>query len=137
MARLLAATALMWILMLGLSVVPSVRSSEPVFVALMYAANGSVCHQRPERSFHTGESQWPVCARCSGLYLAAPLGALLAFVTAGGLSRRRSVITLTMFGAPTTISFAAEHLAGLPVGNPARFVAALPLGAAIAWIIVS
>jgi hypothetical protein len=44
---------------------------------LVYAAAAIVCHQRPERSFHTAGIQWPVCARCTGLYLGGALGLLL------------------------------------------------------------
>lgn len=41
--------------------------------ALGYA----VCHRLDGRSFHVGERQLPLCARCSGMYLGAVLG--LAF----------------------------------------------------------
>lgn len=27
------------------------------------------CHQKPERSFHLGNFQFPVCARCTGFYI--------------------------------------------------------------------
>lgn len=36
----------------------------------------AVCHQLPERSFHLGGEQLPLCARCSGTFL----GALAGFV---------------------------------------------------------
>lgn len=28
-----------------------------------------ICHRKPERSFHIKGHQFPVCARCTGLYL--------------------------------------------------------------------
>lgn len=36
----------------------------------------AVCHRLSERSFHIGERQLPLCARCSGMYLGAVVGLL-------------------------------------------------------------
>ena len=52
-----------------------------------YLMGGVVCHQRPERSFHPGGVQMPVCARCFGLYLGAGLGVLAAGVRRRGDGR--------------------------------------------------
>ena len=46
----------------------------------------AVCHRIDLRSFHLGERQVPLCARCSGMYLGAMLG--LAFQALA--SRRRA-----------------------------------------------
>ena len=51
-----------------------------------YLMGGVVCHQRPDRSFHPGGVQMPVCARCAGLYLGAGVGVLAA-----GARRRRGI----------------------------------------------
>ena len=40
------------------------------------AVGYAICHQIPERSFKIGERTFPLCARCSGMYL----GAFIAFV---------------------------------------------------------
>lgn len=136
MARALAALSVGWVVLLGLALAPPVRASAPAFSAAVYLAAGRICHQNPHRSFHSGGAAWPVCARCAGLYLAAPIGALIALGRRGTLTRRRALTSLTLFGAPTALTFAAEHLAGLPIGNGARFIAAWPLGAVVAWIIV-
>jgi uncharacterized membrane protein len=34
----------------------------------------AVCHRISERSFHIGDRQLPLCARCSGMYLGAMIG---------------------------------------------------------------
>ena len=136
MARALAAATVGWLLLLGLAMAPAMRASAPAFSALVYVAAGRICHQNPERSFHAGGTRWPVCARCAGLYLAAPIGAMIALRRRGALTRRQALFALVTFGAPTAITFAAEHLAGLPMTNLARFAAAWPLGAAVAWIII-
>ena len=47
-------------------------------VSGVYIAGALICHQRPERSFHVWGVQWPVCARCLGLYAGAAIGAVMA-----------------------------------------------------------
>ena len=136
MARALVLATVAWLVVLGLAMTPPVRASAPALSALVYLSAGRVCHQNPERSCHAGGIQGPVCARCAGLYLAAPIGAMVALRRRSGLTRRQALAGLSTFGAPTAITFAAEHLVGLPVTNLARFAAAWPLGAAIAWIII-
>jgi uncharacterized membrane protein len=46
------------------------------------AVGYAVCHQIEERSFHIHEAPFPLCARCSGLFLGAVLG--LAYQVAQG-----------------------------------------------------
>ena len=93
-----------------------------------------ICHQQPARSFQTAGVQWPVCGRCSGLYLGAPIGAI-----AIGLARRRPrrpVAWLAIAAIPTAITLALEWLHLADVTNGARALTALPLGAAIAAVLV-
>lgn len=40
----------------------------------------AVCHRIDERSFHIGDRQLPLCARCSGMYLGAMTGLLYQFI---------------------------------------------------------
>ncbi len=136
MARALAALTVVWLVVLGMAMAPQIRASAPLVPALVYAAASRVCHQNPDRSFETSGTQWPVCARCAGLYLAAPAGAFFALRRRAALSRRSAVSALALLGGPTAITFAAEHVAGLPMTNATRFLAAVPLGAVIAWIII-
>ncbi|MCL2331900.1 MAG: DUF2085 domain-containing protein [Actinomycetia bacterium] len=42
--------------------------------SLMLALGAGVCHQLPQRSFISGGLQQPVCARCSGIYVATIFG---------------------------------------------------------------
>jgi uncharacterized membrane protein len=101
----------------------------------VYALAGYICHQRPERSFHTAGVQWPVCGRCAGLYLAAPLGALAAMAAA-----RRRVPSRAWFVAaalPTAATFVFEFLGLTPMTSLARALAALPLGAAVTYFMVA
>jgi len=49
------------------------------------AVGYAVCHRIDARSFHLGDRQLPLCARCTGIYLGVILG--LAAMAAGGRSR--------------------------------------------------
>ncbi len=49
------------------------------FWAKLSAIGYSVCHQIPERSFFAHTHQFPLCARCTGMYLGALLSLLFHF----------------------------------------------------------
>jgi len=105
--------------------------------ALVYLAGGVVCHQRPERSFHAAGVQYPVCARCTGLYVSAPLGMIAAIgFLRGRQSYRRWRIVLAVAIVPTLVSILLERLGG-PSDTVSRALAALPLGAAAAAFVVT
>jgi len=61
-------------------------TTPPGFSKKADAIGYAVCHRISERSFHIGDYQLPLCARCSGMYLGAMLG--LGFQAL--ISRRRS-----------------------------------------------
>jgi uncharacterized membrane protein len=113
--------------------------AEPRILPLaVYVAGSFVCHQRPERSFHLGGSPMPmpVCARCFGLYAAAPLGLAAAMAGLGlGLARPSPRTALVLTALPTLATLAVEWAAIANPGNAARFAAALPLAAAAAYLI--
>ena len=48
----------------------------------LWAVGASVCHQIPSHSFIYENLQFPLCARCTGLYLGSMIG-LLYFITQG------------------------------------------------------
>jgi len=100
--------------------------------AVAYLAGSVVCHQIPERSFVTAGRQWPVCARCAGLYLGVAAGfvvwLVLRRVTAHRPSARPVLVALALMTAPTAVSW-ATGVVGLWEGtNTIRFVLAAPLG---------
>jgi uncharacterized membrane protein len=147
--RLLVSAAVAWPLVAGAAVWSRVSAHDhgvPMWTALVYAVSSKICHQRPERSFHTADVAWPVCARCSGLYLAAPFGAAALLFT-----RRRSrgaglqplgaqgLQPLWIFGlatVPTALTLFWEWGGMGTPSNLIRLSTALPLGAAIMWLLV-
>ena len=98
---------------------------------------GFICHQRPERSFFLGGSQLPVCARCTGLYVGAAVAAPLALVIATRLSARGARAALAMAALPTALTWTLEFTGIAAFSNVVRFVAALPLGSAAAWLVLA
>jgi len=49
-------------------------NTPPGLVGKVDAIGYAYCHRIPERSFHIGSYQLPLCARCSGMYLGAVTG---------------------------------------------------------------
>jgi uncharacterized membrane protein len=134
----LAAAAIAWPLLLASVVWARQDGSQPLWTTAVYLVGSKICHQIAERSFHTNGVQWPVCARCAGLYLAAPIGAGVAMA-----ARRRARVwraaawpILVVAAVPTVVTLAIEWPGLGAPSNVTRALAALPLGAAIAFLIV-
>ncbi|MEO8480973.1 MAG: DUF2085 domain-containing protein [Acidobacteriota bacterium] len=136
MKRWLAMAAFAGPLLLSAALGARIAGVGPVWSTVVYAAAGLVCHQRPDRSFFTSGVQWPVCGRCAGLYIAAPLGVIAAFVLRRAWRDDRVRVWLALAALPTAVSWAAEHLLGMPQTNAVRAALALPLGAAVAFLLV-
>ena len=136
MIKGLVAASILWPVLLAVGATARIQSEHSGMAAGVYLAAGLVCHQRDARSFHTHGVKWPVCARCSGLYLAAPLGALAAVAGGGSLRRRRDLKILALAAVPTVVTFVLEHGGLAPMTSAMRFFAALPLGASVAWLVV-
>lgn len=133
----LAALAAGWAGMLVAG--PWMAAVSDVAGALLYAAGSLICHQRPERSFHVGHAQLPVCARCLGLYAGAALG-LVAWTVMGRRARHAvspaaAVVALAACGAPTAITVASAWLGLGDPANPWRAALAVPLGGAAGVVV--
>jgi uncharacterized membrane protein len=127
--------ATIWLAPFGLA--PGRARTTQLAALAGYAAGARLCHQRPDRSFRISGRPMPVCARCAGLYTAAPFGILLA-VAAGRAARawsaRRWRAVVAAAAAPTLLTLATEW-SGIGGGAQARFAAALPLGATVAFLL--
>lgn len=139
MTRVLIVGAIGWPMLLGAAAwhrVDHPAGERGAWSAIVYALAGRVCHQMPERTIHTADVAWPVCARCSGLYLAAPLG------IAGLLLRRRGralqpVPVVIAAAIPTVLTVLWEWAGfGMP-SHVVRLATAVPLGAAITYTLLA
>jgi uncharacterized membrane protein len=136
MVKALVIATVAWPLLLGGALEARVHQTAPVFVTAIYVAASRVCHQKPERSFHTAGVRWPVCGRCSGLYLGGALGAIAAATWFRRRVRQRLLVWLAVAAVPTAVLFVIEKAGLVAVGNDARFLAAIPLGVFVALVIV-
>jgi uncharacterized membrane protein len=139
MARALAVLAILWPAIGAAAVASAANGRAPLWTAGVYVVGSRICHQRPERSFHTAGIPWPVCARCSGMYLGAAVAGWVGLTAAGRMRARATSVRAVLAAAalPTLATWTAERFFDVPFSNAARFVAALPLGAVVAAIVVA
>jgi uncharacterized membrane protein len=138
---LTAVAAGSWLWVAALFIAPAAVDSPHHVVSLaaatVYAAGSNACHQRPERSFHLAGRKMPVCARCTGLYVSAAAAAPFALLFATTLTARRARILLLVAAIPTAATWLLEFTGVMPFSNAARAAAALPLGFAAGWLVLS
>jgi uncharacterized membrane protein len=106
--------------------------------ALVYQAAALICHQRPERSFSLNGVPMPVCARCFGLYASGAMGALLAWLGSSA-APQSSASARRLLGWAALPMAATLSIEWVGLANPSvvvRAVAAFPLGATGAWLIL-
>jgi len=143
---------------------PHVSAMAAAVIAGVYTVGSLVCHQLPERSYHLWAAQMPVCARCAGIYFGAVLGAIertLAMTRRGrpwsarsrstwllGPSKLRPYdidfnnawtarIVLALAAVPTAVSLVYEWTTGDTPSHAIRAAAGVPIGVAVAWLIVA
>jgi uncharacterized membrane protein len=115
-----------------------------LFVAFIFAIGSVICHQRPERSFFLDGHQFPVCARCTGLYLSAAVG-LLGWVVFKMASRWRRVSfdprlpirVIAIAAIPTAVSWTTGVTGIWDGSNITRALLAIPLGASAGAIVAA
>ena len=84
----------------GLVFVAWLLGTPPGLLGKADAVAYAVCHRIDGRSFHIGDRQLPLCARCTGTYLGALVGMLALAVMgrrAGGLPTRPLLVILLGF----------------------------------------
>jgi uncharacterized membrane protein len=120
-------------------------SPASLLIVGVYAIGSLVCHQLPERSFYLWSAQLPVCARCTGIYVGAVVGAVvsaLARVRSGTVRRQRTLrpdarIALAAAVIPSLLTLIDEWTTGDMPSNAIRFAAGLPIGVVVAWLVVT
>lgn len=106
-----------------------------LLAAIFFSIGSLICHQKPERSFFWDGHQFPVCARCTGLYLSGAVGLIgwIAVKTARRwqsipIDPRRARNVLLLAALPTALSFATGTIGWWDGSNSTRALLAIPLG---------
>ena len=126
----------LWPAALSAALIDRLDGHPHVASGVVYVVASRVCHQIPARSFFTRGQQWPVCARCSGLYLGAPIGAVLGLTLVTRVRQSALLPALLISAAPTAVTWVLEAAAILPIGGALRMAAAAPLGAAVVFVLL-
>lgn len=144
--RAFVAASIAWAVLLPLAPFAASRPAPARFwyglAFIVYGAGSFICHQLPERSFHWWSAQWPVCARCTGIYVGAAVAAgVFPADAVSGLSRTvqnvyRARALLAAAALPTAVTLIYEWTTGDMPSNPIRALAGAPLGAAVAFLVV-
>jgi uncharacterized membrane protein len=142
--RAFVASASAWAAALLLATFAASRSNPGTlpraFALAVYGLGGQVCHQLAERSFHPWGAKMPVCARCTGIYVA---GAIVALTMAGrkrtralpSILARRTALLVSI--VPTAVTLIYEWTTGAAPGNWIRALAGAPIGAVVSWVVVA
>jgi uncharacterized membrane protein len=112
---------LLWALALGAAALVLgawLALTPPGLLGKADAIGYAVCHRIDLRSFHLGERQLPLCARCTGIYLGVLFGLLgmaaLGRSRAGALPPRRVLVALVAFIAVMGMDGVNSYLALFP-----------------------
>jgi len=96
---------------------------------------GAVCHHDPTRTPRLGATELAVCARCSGLYVGAAFGGLLAMaLPLRGWVPIRALRVACMALAVGLVAAVAESLGWVSTTNAARVSLGVLLGAPVPLI---
>src|SRR5262245_37341403 len=138
---------------------PHASTPGTALVLAVYGIGSLVCHQLAERSYRLWSAQMPVCARCTGIYFGAAVSSILFSVAhharlkplrhgaAAGAranvarrlepSVRAARAVIGVAALPTAATLVYEWTTGVTPTNAVRLAAGLPIGVAVAWLIVS
>ncbi len=103
-------------------------------VTTAFAIHDYFCHQIPHRSFHLGENQFSLCARCMGVYAGLLLCAVIQSRLAPSV-RRNMVLVMALSFAILGIEKILLELNGIEVGNVIRFFVGIGLGYCLAVVV--
>src|SRR5438874_1806839 len=137
--RVFLAGAVAWAVLLFVTPLLTKAATPGADVAALavYVAGSVVCHQRPERSFHLAGVQMPVCARCTGIYVAAAIAAVaVAVASIRGRGRWPAWAIALVSTVPSVATIVYEWTTGDMPSNWVRAAAGAPMGAVVSWLVL-
>lgn len=136
-----------WLIMGALTIVLLIwlNNTPAGLIGKADAVGYAVCHRIDARSFHLGERQMPLCARCSGMYLGVVLGLVYLAVVApraGGMPSRSVLVVLAGLGLFFAVDGINSYLHLFPnapalyePNNTLRLLSGTGVGLAIAAVV--
>lgn len=107
---------------------------------LLFFLGRSVCHQIPERSFFIQNLQFPLCARCTGIYTGMFLSFLYLFISNRYKGNKpptiKHLIIMVILWLPMMIDGASSYLGLRDTNNAIRLITGLLFGIFIPVFIV-
>lgn len=88
------------------------------------------CHQADDRSFHIGIRKFPVCARCTGIYVGALVSIVLSFW-------QQSPILFAAMLLPMILDGTIQYLTKYRSTNSKRFVTGVVFGYGAVGLVAS
>ena len=154
--RAFVASSIVWAALLPLA---PFAASQPApargwysFALMMYAAGSFICHQMPARSLHSWAAQWPVCARCTGIYFGAATMAMVRSVRVrlkpdttydtriptydARVPTYDARVLLALAALPTAATLIYEFVTRDTPSNAIRALAGATLGAAVSFVVL-
>lgn len=137
----LSAVALLWSAALPTAALGASTGRAPWawLAPIVYGIGHVVCHQRPERSFAWASAVWPVCARCSGIYAGAAVGAVLGLVMPVAVVRTPTLARawVAVGAIPIGLTLVFEWTTGQVPSNTIRALSGCVFGVVVGWLLTS
>ena len=113
-----------------------------LYTEILHLLGFGLCHQMPERSFIYGGVQFPICARCTGIYVGIAATLLILFWLYRG-AQRAGVPALPFFVGAAFATFAmgfdgfGSYLGFYETTNFVRVLTGIMFGSAMGVVIYS
>ncbi|WP_442915958.1 DUF2085 domain-containing protein [Leptospira sp. GIMC2001] len=83
-----------------------------------------MCHQLPERSFFYKDTQFPVCARCTGVFIGQVVAFIMLFFTQSKVEFYYAFVLVI----PAIIDWCFQQYLGISSNNQRRIITGSMLG---------
>lgn len=93
-----------------------------------------ICHRKPERSFHVRDHQFPVCARCTGIYISVMLYFIYAFFNYINYSQELIILAAILM-IPAGIDGLTQSFEYRESNNTLRLITGLCMGLGLAILV--
>ncbi len=97
-----------------------------------FLAIAFMCHQKPERSFHFRGKQFPLCARCTGIFVGYFFGIVTAYTT-----HCEKYLYFLLLILPMIIDGSIQNILKIESNNCRRFITGFLGGIGIIYLLIS